>query len=222
MDGDAARQLTRFDGASVRYPDWHPDGSRILVSVQTDAGERIYDVDIVGGTVNEIETGFDDVTMPRWMEDGWVAGCRDENGWGICVATSSGVTQIARNYYRPHPAGIGNAYVVDAEGRFFNMSLTDGSVTKILEGMPGNGRYGWEIDEGSLYFFAGGDTGNTGMLMRVDLGGGDPETLFTGTMPVADTTISIGQQSGDILLTLFQTSSDDLVVYEDVDFQSAP
>jgi hypothetical protein len=37
-------------------------------------------------------------------------------------------------------------------------------------------------------------------------------------MPVADTAISIGQQTGAVLFTLFQNASDDLVVYEDVDF----
>ena len=42
--------------------------------------------------------------------------------------------------------------------------------------------------------------------------------LFVSPMPVADTTLRIGQQSGAILLTLFQTSSDDLVIYEGVNF----
>jgi hypothetical protein len=54
--------------------------------------------------------------------------------------------------------------------------------------------------------------------MRVDIDGGEPETLYTGAMPIADTTISVGRQSGNILLTLFQSSSDDLVVYENVVF----
>ena len=52
----------------------------------------------------------------------------------------------------------------------------------------------------------------------MDLNGGEPELLFTGPMPVADVTLDIGQQSGVILLTIFQTSSDDLVIYENVDF----
>lgn len=217
-DGDATRRLSRFDGARVRYPDWHPNGDRILVTVQSDANERLYSVDIISGTTTEIATEFADITTPRWREDGWVAGCRNDAGWGICIGDESGVSQVAKGYYRPVPAGLGNAYVVNDAGALFNMSLADGSVTKILDGMPGTGRYGWEVDEGVLYFLAGGDQGNTGQLLRVDIGGGEPETIYTGAMPVADTAISVGRQSGDILLTLFQTSSDDLVVYEGVDF----
>ena len=36
--------------------------------------------------------------------------------------------------------------------------------------------------------------------------------------PLADTAISIGQQMGAILFALFQNSSDDLVVYKNVNF----
>jgi Tol biopolymer transport system component/DNA-binding winged helix-turn-helix (wHTH) protein len=217
-DGETTRRLTSFDGATVRYPEWSPDGEQILVTVQTDAGERLTIVDVVGGTAIPVETSFDDITTPRWIEDGWVGGCRDATGWGICVGDANGVRRIATDYYRPHPAGAGNIYVVDDAGALYNMAVTDGSVTKILDGMPANGRYGWEVDEGSLYLLAGGETGNSGRLMRVDIDGGEPQTLYTGAMPVADTTISIGRQSGNILLTLFQTSSDDLVVYENVVF----
>jgi Tol biopolymer transport system component len=217
-DGETTRRLTSFDGATVRYPEWSPDGEQILVTVQTDAGERLTIVDVVGGTATQVETSFADITTPRWIEGGWVAGCRDAAGWGICVGDANGVRRIAADYYRPHPARAGNVYVVDDAGALYNMAVTDGSVTKILDGMPANGRYGWEVDEGSLYLLAGGETGNSGRLMRVDIDGGEPETLYTGAMPVADTTISVGRQSGNILLTLFQSSSDDLVVYEDVMF----
>jgi Tol biopolymer transport system component len=218
-DGEATRRLTSFDGATVRYPEWSPDGSKILITVQTDAGERLYIVDVVGGTAAPVDTTFDDITTPRWIEGGCVAGCRDAGGWGICTGDVNGVRRIAADYYRPHPAGAGNIYVVDDAGALYNMAVTDGSVTKILDGMPANGRYGWEVDEGTLYLLAGGETGNAGRLMRVDIDGGEPETLYTGAMPVADTTISVGRQSGSILLTLFQTSSDDLVVYENVSFE---
>ena len=194
------------------------DGQQILITLQTDAGERLYIVDVVGGTATPVETSFADITTPRWIEGGWVAGCRDTSGWGICVGDANGIRRIAADYYRPHPAGAGNIYVVDEAGALYNMAVTDGSVTKILEGMPANGRYGWEVDEGTLYLLAPGETGNTGRLLAVDIDGGEPETLYTGAMPIADTTISIGRQSGNILLTLYQTASDDLVVYESVFF----
>ncbi len=103
--GDAVRRLTRFDGATVRYPDWHPDGSKVLITVQSDAGERLYTVDIVSGTATEVLTSFADITTPRWTSDGWVAGCRDESGWGICVSDDDAIDKIADGYYRPNPSG---------------------------------------------------------------------------------------------------------------------
>jgi len=215
---DVSRRLTRFDGASVRYPDWSPDGGEILITVQTDAGERLYTVDIVSGTATPVETGFADITTPRWLANGWIAGCRNDSGWGICVGTDQGVSRIAESYYRPNPSGKNNAYVVDDAGTLFSLSLTDGSTTEVWNGLPGNGRFGWEVDRDTLYLIAGGEPGNTGRLFKMNLSAGEPELLFTGPMPVADVTISIGQRSGEILLTVFQTSSDDLVVYENVDF----
>lgn len=215
-DSDANRRLTRFDGATVRYPDWHPDGQSILITVQSDAGERLYLIDIVSGASRPVETGFDDITTPRWLptDQGWIAGCRDDTGWGICVGENDTVTRIAEDLYRPNPTANGDVYVVDDGGTLFLLVLDDGSTLRILNGMPGNGRYGWEITEDSLYLLAGGDTGNTGRLMHVDISGGEPETIFSGPMPVADASISVGQQSGRVLVTLFQTSSDDVVVYE--------
>jgi len=218
-EDDAVRRLTRFEGATVRYPDWHPDGSKVLITVQSAASERLYTVDIVSGIATEVVTTFADITTPRWISGGWVSGCRDENGWGICVGRDDTIEKIADGYYRPNPSGKGDLYVVNDTGTLFRLSLADGSTTKVMDGMPGNGRYGWEVEGDTLYFLAGGDTGNTGMLLTVDIGGGQPEALFAGSMPVADVTISIGQQTGAVLFTQFQTSSDDLVVYENVTFE---
>lgn len=217
-ENDATRQLTRFDGAAIRYPDWHPDGSQILITVQTDGGERLFTIDIVSGAATEMLTTFADITTPRWIADGWVAGCRDDSGWGICVGDGTEVTRLVDGYYRPNPTKSGDVYVVNDAGTLFRLALTDGRTTKILDGMPANGRYGWEVANDELYFLAGGDTGNTGRLMKVSIGGGEPETLISSPMPVADTAISVGQQTGAVLFTLFQNSSDDLVVYENVTF----
>jgi Tol biopolymer transport system component/DNA-binding winged helix-turn-helix (wHTH) protein len=216
---DASRRLTRFDGASVRYPDWHPDGSEILITVQSDAGERLFTVDIVSGAPTPIETPYADITTPRWLADGWIAGCRDASGWGICVGADGDVSRIAESLYRPNPSGGDAVHAVDDAGTLFELSLADGSATEIWDGLPGNGRFGWEVDGDSLYFIAGGEPGNTGRLLRLQLdGGGEPELLFAAPMPIADVTLSIGQQTGTILYTVFQTSSDDLVIYENVDF----
>lgn len=218
-NGDSARRLTRFDGASVRYPDWHPDGQRILITVQTGAGEKLYEVDIVSGTAHLVAADFVDVTMPRWLADGdrWVAGCRDAAGWGICLGNAENVTRIAKGYYRPRPYTNRDIAVVDNEGNLFSLAVADGSVKPLWDGLPGNGRYGWVVDGNQLLFLSGGETGNAGRLNRRHLGSGATEVLYSGPMPLADTNISIGRQTGTVLFTRFADSSDDLAVFEGVD-----
>jgi len=220
-DGDSSRRLTRFDGATVRYPDWHPDGQHILITVQTDAGEKLYEVDVVSGSSTAVATDFMDITMPRWLADGkrWVAGCRNAAGWGICLGDTNNVVRVADGYYRPRPSADNRVSVVDNAGTLFSLSLDDGSSGALWDGLPGNGRYGWVVDDNQLYFLAGGEPGNTGRLMRRDLESGAIETLYSGPMPVADTNLSIGKKTGAVLFTLFADSSDDLVVYENTGFE---
>jgi Tol biopolymer transport system component/DNA-binding winged helix-turn-helix (wHTH) protein len=217
--GETTRRLTRFDGASVRYPDWHPGGQRILITVQTGAGEKLYEVDIVSGTSILVAAEFADVTMPRWLADGndWVAGCRNADGWGICIGNEQKVTRIAEGYYRPRPHTDGRVTVVDSDGTLFSLTLADGSADELWDGLPGNGRYGWVFDDNKLFFLAGGETGNTGRLYQRDFDSGEIEILYSGPMPLADTNISIGKQTGNVLFTRFEDSSDDLVVFEGVD-----
>jgi Tol biopolymer transport system component len=215
-NGDSSRRLTRFDGATVRYPDWHPDGQHILITVQTDAGEKLYEVGVVSGNSTPVATDFADITMPRWLADGkrWVAGCRSADGWGICLGNADNVVRVADGYYRPRPLGDNSVGVVDNAGTLFSLSLEDGSSGELWDGLPGNGRYGWVVDDNQLYFLAGGEPGNTGRLMRRDLDSGEIETLYDGPMPEADSNLSIGKRTGAVLFTIFADSSDDLIVYD--------
>lgn len=218
--GDLSRRLTRFDGATVRYPDWHPDGEQILFTVQTKAGERLYMVDIVSGTPQAIQTGFADVTMPRWLPDGreWVAGCRDSDGWGICVGDDQATRKVIADYYRPRPASDGTIYVVDDPGMLFTLSIDNASVASIWNGLPGNGRYAWVTEDGMLYFVAGDEAGNASQLWQRDIESGATELIHEGLLPMADMTLSIGRKTGSILFTQMQISSDDLVLYPVINF----
>jgi len=215
-DGELLRRLTRFDGAAVRYPDWHADGQRILFTVQTDAGEKLYEVDIVSGTPKRIETSFEDITTPRWRSDGrnWVAGCRDADGWGICVGDGLAANKILKNFYRPRPSADGRVYVVDSAGSLFELSVENATVQEVWDGLPGNGRFAWTVENDSIFLLSGAEGGNLSRMFRRDIKSGDIELLYEGRTPLADMTLSIGKRSGAILFTGFQTSSDDLVIYE--------
>lgn len=218
--GDVARRLTRFDGATVRYPDWRPDGQEILFTVQSDGAEQLFVVDILSGAVGPVTNPFRGITTPRWMPDGdrWVAGCLDGSGWGICVAGDD-VERVADNLFRPQPVDGEHVAVVDSAGVLYRLSLRDGSVQKIRGGIPGNGRYGWTLEGERLLFLAGGDSGNSGRLLELDIDSGQLTELYSGLMPLADTNISVGRASGDIVFTRYQSSSDDLVLFEHVEFE---
>jgi hypothetical protein len=218
--GDLVRRLTRFDGATVRYPDWHADGQGILFTVQTDAGEKLYEIDIVSGTPNPIETGFADITAPRWLPDGsgWIAGCRDANNWGVCTGNGADTKKLLDDYYRPRPSSDGRVFVVNSAGVLFELQLNDASVREVWDGLPGNGRFAWTVHDNAIYLLSGAEGANLSRMYRRDINSGKIELLFEGQAPVADMNLSIGQQSGAILFTGYQTSSDDLVLYEKPQF----
>jgi Tol biopolymer transport system component/DNA-binding winged helix-turn-helix (wHTH) protein len=218
VDDGATRRLTRFDGATVRYPDWHPDGQRILFTVQSDAGEQLYGVNVVSGATAPITTSFHEITTPRWMPDGrrWVSGCLDASGWGVCTGDEQDVSRVASGYFRPQPLDDEFVAVVDRTGVLYRLALSAGSVEEIWDGMPGRGRNGWAIDEKRILFLSGGNTSNSGRLLELDTESGNLTEHFVGLMPLTDTNISIGQSSGTILFTRFQSSSDDLVLYEGI------
>ena len=216
IDGTTARRLTRFDGATVRYPDWHPDGREILFTAQSAGGERLYKVDIVSGAVGPIATTFLEVTTPRWLPGGdrWVSGCLDAIGWGICSGDERGATRVADGYFRPQPLDDDFVAVVDDSGVLFRLALADGSVEEIWDAMPGSGRVGWTLDDDRILFLNGGSASDTGRLLELNTASGEIVEKYAGLLPMTDTNISIGRKSGVILFTRFQSSSDDLVVFE--------
>ena len=216
--GDAARQLTRFDGATVRYPDWHPDGQKILFTVQTDAGERLYQVDVVSGAVRTIGSEDAEATTPRWMPNGehWVYGCQINDVWGICLASSQGVSVIAEHFYRPQPIDGNSLAAVDSAGVLRRIDVATGRPEELWTGLPANGRFGWNLSGEDLIFMTGGDETNVGHVVRRNLESGEETILYSGAMPLADAAISLGNKSGSILFVTYQSSSDDLLIFSDV------
>jgi len=103
------------------------------------------------------------------------------------------LTRIAEGYYRPRPYIDGSVTVVNSDGTLFSLSLSDGSVDELWDGLPGNGRYGWVVDNNQLFFLAGGETGNTGRLHRRDLESGETEALYSGPMPLVLRTNATGR-----------------------------
>ena len=216
IESDVARRLTRFDGATVRYPSWHPDGRRILFTVQTDAGERLHEVDIISGDSHQLGSAEVESTMPRWLPDGqrWVQGCKDVTGWGICIARDGAIERLGDGYFRPTPIGDDLLAVADRSGKLYRLSLVDGSVEAVFNGLPNDGRSGWALDGQFLVYNAPAAEANAGRVIRRDLTSGEEAVLYEGPMPLADTAIDVGSVTGAVLFTRFQAASDDLLIFE--------
>ena len=149
--------------------------------------------------------------------NGWVAGCRDANGWGICTGDGTNTEKVLENHYRPKPSDDGNIYVVDDDGVLYELSIDNETVREVWDGLPGNGRLAWTVQDSSIYLLSGAEGGNLSRMFRRDIETGKIELLFEGRAPLADMNLSIGKKTGAILFTSFQISSDDLVIYENAE-----
>jgi len=215
-EDDAARRLTQFDGATVRYPAWHPAGRRVMFTAQTDAGERLYEVDIISGDLRQIGSAGVESTMPKWLPGGqrWVQGCKNESGWGICIGDDSGTSRIADGFFRPTLVNDETVSVVDRSGALYELSLVDGEVELVWDGLPNDGRSGWAIDAQQLIYVAATAEAGIGQVVRRDMNARTETTLYKGPMPLNDTSIDIGGRTGAVLFTRYQAASDDLAIFE--------
>ncbi len=211
-----ARQLTSFAGATIRYPAWHPDGLHLLFTLQSDAGERIYEIDVLSGATRQVGDPSTEATTPRWTADGaaWVLGCNENGVWGICIADTVQSRRIAEGYFRPIPIDDTSIAVVDGDGNLYRMNIADGATELIWDGLPGAGRFGWTIAANTLYYIDPVATDNTARIIRHDLVSGEEISLYNGPMPLADTALSVAGLTGEVLFTRFQAASDDLVIFD--------
>ena len=207
-----ARRLTRFDGATVRYPAWHPDGQRILFTVQTDAGERLYETNLITGQASPVATARLGATTPAWMPDGshWLYGCGEGIADSICIGSDDGERQVAVGFFRPTPVDTDTLIALDRDGRLVQMKL-DGELAGVVwEQLPEDGRLAWDISADTLVYVVPNGAANGGRIIRRQLESGIETVLYDGSMPLADGSID-ALPDGRVVITRFDAASDDLV-----------
>jgi Tol biopolymer transport system component len=218
-NGEAIRQLTRFEGANIGHPVWHPDGRSILFTAKGDGGEKLHLLDVMAGELSLLETPFDQVSTPDWLPGGgFVFGCEDPGFRGLCISSQDRMTKLAEGLHRPTALGQGEIAAVDDDGHLNRLSIADGQLQELWDHLPAKGRYGWTMSGDELLYLTSGKEGESGRLMRRNLSTDEETLLFEGNMPIADTRLSIDPVTGAILLTRYQASSDDLVVFSSVEF----
>ena len=133
-----------------------------------------------------------------------------------CRGDGNAASRLLGGFFRPRPAANGKIFVVNSDGTLFELDIDNLRTTEIWDGLPGNGRFGWAVEDGAVLLLTGSETGGDTRLIRFDLDANTRELLHAGSMPLADMNLAIGRNSGAILLTQFQSSSDDIVMYENV------
>ena len=195
-----------------------------MFSAEGDAGERIYEVDILSSAIRPVSNQDVEATTPVWMPDASakVFGCESSGEWGICVADEVQQRTIATGFFRPIPIDQRWLAVVDLAGSLYRMRIDDGHTELIRSNMAGAGRYGWTLNGDQLFYIRPIAGGSEAQVIRHDLGSGAESVAYSGKMPLADTTLSYNEATQQLLVTRFQTASDDLVLIDLENFSFGP
>ena len=208
------RRLTRFDGARVRYPNWHPDGTRLLFTVEGQRGERLHQVTLLTGEVKVLGPELA-VTAPRWLGDAdrWVADCEVQSNWQLCVGDGTEFRAVAPLMYRPQPLDAQAVVAVDDGGKLQRVDLASGTVTTLWDGLPGRGRFGWELRGDRLYYLRQAGASGEAQLVVRNLSSGFESVRFQDALPLADASISVNADRTQIVLSRYQSFSDDVHLF---------
>ena len=128
----------------------------------------------------------------------------------------NGVDRIADNFFRPEPLDNQTLAVVDGSGTLHSIDIEGGATREIWRGLPADGRFGWTNSGNNLIYVSGGDESNLGRVIRRDKTTGAEIILYEGAMPLADIALGYGSLSGAVLITTYQSSSDNLVMFPKV------
>lgn len=215
LQTSTARRLTRFDGAHVRYPNWHPDGTRLLFTVEGQRGERLHQVTLLSGQVQTLGPELV-VTAPRWLGDGdrWVADCEIDAVWQLCVGDATDHSPIIAAMYRPQPLGSNSVVAVDDSGELQRIQLSTGKATPLWDGLPGRGRFGWEVRDDHLYYLRQAGASGEAQLVIRQLSSGFETVHFQDALPLADASISVTDSGNQFVVSRYQSYSDDIQVFE--------
>jgi len=106
IDGGNVVNLTDTE-AYDDYPDWSPDGSKIVFISQRDTGNlgisKIYTVNPDGSGIKQLTTGITDDSLPQWSPDGkeilFQSNLQNMNYWSLYIMNADGSN--IRTVYAP-------------------------------------------------------------------------------------------------------------------------
>jgi Tol biopolymer transport system component/DNA-binding winged helix-turn-helix (wHTH) protein len=182
-DGSSPRQLTRFGRASVRAPQWSPDGSRLVVSAIVAEEADLYLIDVLSGRTTPLTHSVGDEVAPAWSRDGRDVyfGAKQHDRWQIWKVDVDGrvrhqLTEDGGYAAQPSADGAWLYFTRADQSGLWRQPIGGGPATLIGDHIPAGDWANWRVGVFGVYFV--GWTRATGPMLRVmHLDGSGPRDL---------------------------------------------
>lgn len=157
LKSNAKVQMTVFDGAIIRYPQWSPDGNKIVYEINQDRNDDIYVLDMETGLTEKVIEDLAEEKFPAWSEDGTLIyygsnqtgefQIRQKNlldGTDVQLTTNGGIRALPYDghvyYCFPYSRGI--------------WKIEDDKETMIVENFIPNDITNWQLVKNKLFYIS--------------------------------------------------------------------
>jgi Tol biopolymer transport system component/DNA-binding winged helix-turn-helix (wHTH) protein len=176
-DGSKARQLSRFDRASMRVPRWSPDGQQILISAAVNGQPDLYAIEVASGKMTRLTLDQDDEVAPAWGHDGTsvLYGARRGGTWQIMrlAFADRSITQLTTDggsAAQPSPDGKQIFFTRLERQGVWAMPAEGGAATLLVPSVRAAENVNWTVTANGIYYI--GATADQPVVRRAPLTGG--------------------------------------------------
>lgn len=180
-DGTSARQLSRFGRASLRYPRWSPDGTRILISAAINGQPDLQSIEVATGSITRLTDDAEDEIAPSWSRDGAsvLFGSRQAGTWQVMrlnLADRSRAQVTTDGGYAAHESPDGRSILftrLERQGVWTMPSAGErsGEALLLVPSVRAAENVNWRVTATGIYYI--GATADQPVVRRAPLTGGN-------------------------------------------------